>query len=179
MTRRTILEPMPPPLMRALLRDDWKAAADHLGAEIPEVWTSGHWHWLGDRPDRGDADPSLVDWFPRVMMLREADGRARRIIDEGGFHGPPDDDGRVELGYMIVPAFRRRGFAEEAVRSLMAWATSEKGITGFRASIEPENLPSLNLVRKLGFGEAESYLHEQLGNLLIFQWDGGPLAARL
>jgi [ribosomal protein S5]-alanine N-acetyltransferase len=68
-----------------------------------------------------------------------------------GFHGPPDADGRAELGYQIEPGSRRRGLALEAVRGILDWAANQHGIHRFRASIAPDNVASLALVRRLGF----------------------------
>jgi RimJ/RimL family protein N-acetyltransferase len=95
----------------------------------------------------------VVPWLPRVMLLRPAGERGGQppVVGEAGFHGPPRDDGRVEIGYMVVAEHRRRGYALEAARALMAWATTEHHITRFRASVSPGNTASLNLVCKLGF----------------------------
>jgi RimJ/RimL family protein N-acetyltransferase len=172
------LVPMPPPLMRAILAEDWTTAGRLLGAQIPPDWRSGHWRWLGNRPDQAEADPSLIPWFPRVLLLRppaERSGGGLTVVGEAGFQGPPDDEGRVEFGYMVISYHRRRGFAEEATRALTAWATRERGITRFRASIGPQNIPSLSLIRKLGFVQVGSYHHEELGEQLIFHRDE-PLA---
>jgi len=168
------LVPMPPPLMRSKLAEDWTTAGRLLGAQIPQEWRSGHWRWLGNRPDQAEADPSLIPWFPRVLVLRQAadcSGGGPAVVGEAGFHGPPDDEGRVEFGYMVITDYRRRGFAEEAVRALTAWAIRERGITRFRAFIGPQNIPSLSLIRKLGFVQVGSYQHEELGEQLIFHGD--------
>jgi RimJ/RimL family protein N-acetyltransferase len=173
-TSRSDLVPMPPSLMRSILAEDWTTAGRLLGAQIPHEWRSGHWRWLANRPDQAEADPSLIPWFPRVQILRQLAERSRggpAVVGEAGFHGPPDDESRVEFGYMVITDYRRRGFAEEAVRALMAWATRDRGITRFRASIGPQNTPSLSLIRKLGFVKVGSYQHEELGEQLIFHRD--------
>ena len=71
------LVPMLPPLMRSKLVEDWTTAGRLLGAQIPQEWRSGHWRWLGNRPDQAEADPSLVPWFPRVLVLRQPADRSR------------------------------------------------------------------------------------------------------
>jgi RimJ/RimL family protein N-acetyltransferase len=80
------------------------------------------------------------------------------MIGHIGFHTAPDPAylaatvGRgIEVGYTVFAAFRRRGFAEEALRGMLGWAHSEHAVTQFVASIAPENLPSQNLAAKLGF----------------------------
>lgn len=157
---------MPPSLMRALLAADWVQAGQLLGAQIPEQWRGGDWQWLGQRPDQAESDPSVVPWLPRAMLLRAEAGSGGRqpvVVGEAGFHGPPDGDGRVEIGYTVVGEHRRRGYAEEAARALMTWAAADHGITRFRASVSPDNTPSLNLVRKLGFVQVSVDHHETRG----------------
>jgi ribosomal-protein-alanine N-acetyltransferase len=109
-----------------------------------------------------------------VLLLRTADDSGRpepAVVGEAGFHGPPDGDDRVEIGYMVVGEHRRCGYAEEAVRALMAWAKAEHGISRFRASISPHNAPSLSLIRKLGFAQVGTQLHDRRGEELIFHHD--------
>jgi [ribosomal protein S5]-alanine N-acetyltransferase len=165
---------MPPALMRALLASDWDHAAEVLGAQIPAEWRGQDWQWLGQRPDQARTDPSVVPWFPRVMLLQTAGEKAGPpsiVVGNAGFHGPPGDDGRVEIGYTVVCEHRRQGYAEEAVRALIAWATTEHHITRFRASISPDNTPSLSLIRKLGFVQAGAASHNRPGEELIFYRD--------
>jgi RimJ/RimL family protein N-acetyltransferase len=76
----------------------------------------------------------------------------RRVIGSIGFHGPPDEGGRLEIGYSVDPDYRRRGFAIEAVRAMFDWALVRHGIHRFVASVSPDNAASLGLIGQLGFG---------------------------
>lgn len=169
---------MTPRFMRAVNAARWTAARRLLGAEIPGEWRTGNrpWRqWLAARAAEAEADATFLPWLPRVQLLRPGDSTtASAVVGEVGFHGPPDETGRVELGYSVVSAYRRRGFAEEAVRALTAAAAAEHGVTRFRAGIAPDNTPSLNLIRKLGFTQVGSRHHEALGEQLIFHRDGLP-----
>lgn len=172
-TPRLDLILMSPGLMRALLAADWGQAGRLLGADIPAEWQGEYWQWLGDRPDRAEADPSVAPWFGRIL-LRGTGGTQPEVVGEAGFHGPPDETGRAEIGYMVVSAHRRRGYAEEAARALMSWASAEHGITRFRASISPGNVASLSLIRKLGFTQVGRQHHAQRGDELVFHRDSSP-----
>jgi [ribosomal protein S5]-alanine N-acetyltransferase len=156
---------------------DWATASQPLlGAEIPHQWRTRGWHWLDARHALADADPSAIPWLPRVLVLRrptDVSGAAPVIVGDAGFHGPPDDEGRVEIGYAVLSEHRRHGFAEEAVGAILAWAAREFGVTRFSARIEPRNVPSLNLIRKLGFSQT-GVAHEQNNELLVFHRDGPP-----
>jgi [ribosomal protein S5]-alanine N-acetyltransferase len=163
---------MSPALMRALLAADWDAADRLLGARVPDEWHGEYTQWLSQRLAQAEHDPAATPWLPRAL-LRRGDERARReaaVVGDAGFHGPPDADGRVEIGYQVVFEHRRHGYAEEAVRALMAWA-AEQGVTRFRACISPQNTPSLNLIRKLGFVQVTAKQQELSGQELTFHHD--------
>jgi RimJ/RimL family protein N-acetyltransferase len=164
-----------PEMMRSLLTADWAAVEGPLGARVPEDWRTAEWRWLRDRSSQAEADPAVIPWFPRALLLRKGVERPEPIVvGHAGFHGPPDEGGRVEMGYTVIAEHRRRGFAEEAVRALMGWAASERGVTRFRASVGPWNAPSLNLVRKLGFVRVGVQWDEEDGEELVFHRDGLP-----
>jgi RimJ/RimL family protein N-acetyltransferase len=168
---------MGPELMRALLAEDWGGVEGVLGVRAPEEWHTANWNWLRLRSAQAEAHPTALSWYPRVLLLRDAALAGQtgpRVVGHAGFHGPPDDEGRVELGYTVVTEHRRRGFAEEAVRALMAWAASACGVIRFRASVGPWNVPSLGLVRKLGFVQVGSHWDEEDGEELVFHRDGLP-----
>jgi ribosomal-protein-alanine N-acetyltransferase len=171
-TARLDLVRMSPALMRAVLAADWPQAARLLGAEIPEEWREADWGWLSRRPAEVERDPALASWLPCLMLLRSlGPGSVPVVVGEVGFHGPPDGSGRIELGYTVVAAHRRQGFAEEAVRGLLSWAELVHGVHRFRACVSPDNVASLNLVRKLGFVAVGRHRHVQRGEEVIFHRD--------
>jgi [ribosomal protein S5]-alanine N-acetyltransferase len=165
---------MLPGLIEPMLAADWATAGRLLGAEIPDEWQTRDWRWVSMRYAQTEDDPAAIfPWLPRVQLLRQSAGDSggkAAVVGDVGFHGPPDDEGRVEIGYAVLDEYRRRGFAEEAVRALLAWAEREQGITRFRARIELQNIPSLNLIRKLGFTQTKAS-QDQPGGLLVFHRD--------
>jgi RimJ/RimL family protein N-acetyltransferase len=88
-----------------------------------------------------------------------------------GFHGPPDAGGRVEVGYTVLPERRRQGLATEACLALFAWARDEHGVARFRASVSPDNEPSLAVVQKLGFRQTGRQWDDVDGEELVFELD--------
>lgn len=69
----------------------------------------------------------------------------------GGFKGPPDDDGIAELGYSVMPAHQRQGLATEAVEMLMGWANADGRVKGFIAHTLTGLAPSIRVLEKCGF----------------------------
>lgn len=61
-----------------------------------------------------------------------------------------DEQRRLEYGYRLVPEERGKGYATEAGRALLTLA--EATFSGeILAMIDPRNVPSQNVARKLGF----------------------------
>jgi len=56
-----------------------------------------------------------------------------------------------ELGYLIDPAERQRGFGEEACRAVLEYAACELGFEELYARIAKTNQASVRLAQKLGF----------------------------
>lgn len=149
-TARLELVSMTVPFMEALARDDLEGAATEIGAAVPAWLPVQLDHFLEYRLAQLAADPSIRGWLGRAIVLEATHGD-RRVIGSVGFHGPPDDIGRLEIGYSVAPEYRRRGFAIEAVRAMFDWAWSRHRVTRFLASVAPDNAPSLGLIGKLGF----------------------------
>ena len=86
--------------------------------------------------------------FFAYVIVRRSDGRA---VGDAGFHGPPTEDGEVEIGYALVPSARGAGLAAEATRLLVEWARAQPGVKSVAARVDPSNGPSRRLLERLGF----------------------------
>lgn len=113
-----------------------------------------------------DADPEYLPWSLRAMLLKPD----LRLAGHFNFHSRPGAaylreiaPGAVELGYSVLPEFRRRGLAEEAALAMMDWAVRSHGIRRFVVSISPQNAPSAAMARKLGFARIGGHNDEQDG----------------
>ncbi len=168
---------MPCPLVLAILRKDWVAVWRLLGAPFPHEWRADGWQWLEPQATNGENDDRFVIWGTRLALpvLHDACPDSGPVLAEVGFHGPPDIDGWVEIGYRVVAQHRRQGLAEEATSALLAWATVH-GATGVKASVSPDNTASLALLHKLKFTAAGSYRHRVLGEQLIYHHAADALA---
>lgn len=60
------------------------------------------------------------------------------------------------LGYYGMLSFSRKGLMTDAMRAAIAYAFGDLGLHRLEANIQPENLASIALVRKLGF-QREGY----------------------
>lgn len=68
-----------------------------------------------------------------------------------GFKGPPDNDGAVEIGYGIAPAYEGKGYTTEVVCALVGWAFSQPGCLAVTANTQQDNPASQRVLEKNGF----------------------------
>ena len=80
------------------------------------------------------------------LFIHAAD---RALIGIGGYTGPPDD-GTVEIGYCLAPAYRGRGLATAAAAELVARARAA-GVRSVQAHTLAVPNPSTGVLTALGF----------------------------
>lgn len=108
----------------------------------------------------------LEQWAQEHDRLTPPAGRwAVRARDDGRLVGaavllplPPDAEDS-EVGYVLLPAERGRGFATEATRALVTWAFRE-GMPEVFVVARPANAPGIAVAQRLGFqwvGETSKY----------------------
>jgi [ribosomal protein S5]-alanine N-acetyltransferase len=128
------------------------------------------WHPRQIHPDLKDALentllPSVADnvnyHFFTLWTLISKEHNC--LVGDLCFKGEPCENGSVEIGYGIDPAFARRGFITEAVEVMCLWALSQKYIRSVRAETDRENIASQKVLQKNGF----VYMGEQNG---LMQW---------
>ncbi|HVQ22202.1 MAG TPA: GNAT family N-acetyltransferase [Candidatus Saccharimonadia bacterium] len=143
------LRPLAAAAAGALL-DDRPTAARLIGASIPPTWPQDD--LLDVMPMQAATGPG-DERFGIWLIIERA---TNAIVGDVGFLGPPED-GIVELGFSVVPDQRRRGFASEATRALIAWALREPGVRGVIARSDIDNVASMRVLQAAGFtrtGEA-------------------------
>ena len=162
--------------MRLLLARELDAAAEEIGASIPPDMPDRLDNFLQFRIADLEIDATAQPWLGRAIVLTDDDG-TRHAIGSAGFHAPPDADGRVEIGYRVEPAYRRQGVATEVVRTLFDWAARQHGVTRFRASVSPNNVASLAVIRGFGFRQVGVQIDDIDGEELVFELDGWAVAS--
>jgi RimJ/RimL family protein N-acetyltransferase len=162
---------LPPPVLEALLSGDLTAARTATGAPLTEWFLSDEVTWLWRmRLDQIEKDPSAADWIVRAA-ISVPDGA---VVGAGGFHGPPDSAGMVEMGYSTDPAYRRRGYAKAMVAELLRWAAGERSVTTVRASISPQNVASLATIAGFGFTHVGEQWDEEDGTEYLYERPARP-----
>lgn len=104
------------------------------------------------------ADPGEEPWLLRAVVPHGT----RVVVGRIGFHGPPDAEGVVEVGYTVAPEHRRQGVATEALAGLLGWARVQ-GVSACLASVSPDNAASLATIARLGFVRVGEHIDEEDG----------------
>jgi RimJ/RimL family protein N-acetyltransferase len=136
-------------LLHALSVDEARALR---AGEPLEGWTFPAEYPL---PDTSDGVGFLlrhgVEAFGFYLVVCRED---ELVVGEIGFAGQPKD-GAVTIGYAIVPAARRKGYATEAIAALSEWALTQPGVGEVLAQTLPENEPSARALLRAGFVEVD------------------------
>jgi len=98
--------------------------------------------------ETGPASPDRP-WAGPWQVLVAGPDAVQRAVGGAGFHGPPDADAAVELGYGIAASARGRGVAADAARALCGWA-EQAGAVVF-ADTDVTNLDSERVLAAAGF----------------------------
>lgn len=109
--------------------------------------------------------PDDLPWVTGILW----DDDEARPVGKAGFHGAPDADGMVEVGYAIAPEHRRQGYARAALETLLERARREPDVTTLRATISPTNAASLGLIGEYPFVEVGEQWDDEDGLEIIYE----------
>lgn len=112
---------------------------------------------------------ALIDFF--ATNFRENRGirwgierkGAQGLIGTVGFHALSAKHRRAEIGYEIHPDYWRKGYASEAVKSILQYGFDALDLTRIGAVVFTENAASHQLLEKLGFereGVLRNYMYQ-------------------
>ena len=132
-------------LKKAALNDRAKLV-EMLGVSVPEHWP---------QPDFAEALPFFIDNMEKAPSEPAWDWiaihrKGQAVIGGIGFMGAPDKDGVVEMGYDVIPEYRKQGYATEMACSLIAWAFQEARIRIVTASCLDDNVGSIKVLENVG-----------------------------
>ena len=167
------LSRLPEAAIHALAAGDLATANRLSGFELPAsfVEEGGSHVWLM-RSKQIEADPDCAQWITRAIV----DTASGDVVGRAGFHGPPDADGMLEVGYAVDPRHRRKGYARAAFEVLLAWARADASTMTLRATIRPDNAASYNLIAQYPFTRTGEQWDDIDGREIIYDMDVRGLA---
>jgi RimJ/RimL family protein N-acetyltransferase len=141
------------------LQSDPSAFGRLIGSAVPEGWPEFP-ESIGFTLDRLREHPDEGDWWLHFFISRDA------LIGSGGFVGPPQD-GVVEIGYELAPAFRGKGLGTAAAGALIEKARG--AATLVIANTLAHDNPSTGVLRRLGFQWVRELVDPEEGP--IWRWE--------
>ncbi len=162
-TERLLLVPVTPEHVDAFFKSRAELGK-LLGAAVPDEWPVAPEIMEYWREKAGDLDRD-AGWAGYFFVQRDKRG----VIGDGGFKRPPDTEGTVEIGYAVVPAYRRQGYGTEAVKALIAWAFNHPELKSITAETLPRSKESMRLLEKLGFSYQGIRQDTREGMLFLWQ----------
>ncbi|MGT2526098.1 GNAT family N-acetyltransferase [Streptomyces nojiriensis] len=152
--------------LRALADGDLAGGSTEAGVALDEHFVGDRARWIfGYRAAQLAEDPSAAPWITRAAVS-EPDGV---VVGDAGFHGPPDEAGMVEVGFTVVPAYRRQGYARAMLTALLVRAAAEPEVRTVRARISPDNTASLATIAGFGFTPVGEQGDEHDGRFIVFE----------
>lgn len=76
-----------------------------------------------------------------------------QVIGDIGFHGKPNDQGDVEVGFGLVEKERGKGFGFEALEAIMDWLSKQESVKVIKADCLIHNIPSQRILQKVHMKE--------------------------
>ena len=114
----------------------------------------------------------------RWILVKKDDGQK---IGTCGFHCWNADRQICEVGYDLKAAYWGKGYMQEAILAIVAFARDNMSIRQINACIYPENQRSVALAEKLGFvfyGQSKDYLFKgKVYTHQIYTFNDGAIEA--
>jgi [ribosomal protein S5]-alanine N-acetyltransferase len=111
------------------------------------------------------SEDSNSEW-PSYFFIHRAD---KALIGLGGYKGEPDENGSVEIGYGVAPAYRGKGYATEAAEAMIQNAFASDDVQMVCAHTLAEENHSVAILRKLGMEKVAEINDPEDGN--IWRWE--------
>ena len=151
------------PILNIILEGN-DAIEENLQLKVPQNWTE-----FGDTAFKYaltqiQHNPESRDWWTYLPVLKEGNV----LLGSCGYKGPPDENGRVEIGYEIAQSFRNRGYATETTRLLIQNAFENEAVSGVLAHTLAEENASVKVLKKCGFNKVQELPDPEVGT--VWQW---------
>ena len=119
-------------------------------------------------------NPLVNKWFVRWMVEKTS----REIVGSVSFHGPPDEQGMMEIGLGVHDHFQRRGYATEALAAMWSWVIDQPGVELLRYTVDPNNEASVAVIKKFGFERVGQQIDPEDGPEDIYEMSANEFRRR-
>lgn len=148
-TDTLIIIPVTLKMTRSLLAGS-SEEIEKLGIKTDEKWPTSDTMDILPIINASLEKNSIPSGFEFWMIIKKEN---MRVIGDIGFHGKPNENGEVEIGFGLVEHERGKGFGFESLKSIMNWLSSQDSVKVIKAGCLISNKPSTRILEKVGMKE--------------------------
>lgn len=121
-----------------------------LSLNVDPSWPPEHWepHVFQLLLNTCDKEPRMSAWHRYIVRTDVHPPTLVGCLGGFRFDDAPDE---VEIGYSLLPAHQRLGFATEAVHAYTRWLRVSEGVSQIVANTFPHLLRSIGVLHRCGF----------------------------
>lgn len=112
----------------------------------------------------GIAGNESIQLFKTIWLI--TDRQLGTVVGEFRFHGDPDKNRAVEIGYRTHKKHQGNGYMTEAIEGMIRWIENHQEITSIFAETSQTNFASQVVLRKNNFR-----IHHETGDMITFKAD--------
>ena len=113
--------------------------------------------------------PPRISQFAKYLLRVAVLKQSSTIIASAGFHNAPDPAGMIEIGFGVDNAYQNLGYGQEILHGMWSWVVNDPQVKTLRYTVSPDNLVSLNIIKKLNFNLIGEQIDEKDGLELIYE----------
>lgn len=163
-TDRLLLAPMNLQILQVAIQGDG-ALSELLHVHVAEKWNEFGLQVLEYALQKLTREPEAEHWWTWLAILKEEN----ILVGNGGYKGLPDQEGRIEIGYAIAPAYRKQGLATEMAQGLIQNAFEYPPVKLVTAHTLASPNASTKVLKRNHFQNVSELYEEGTGR--IWRWE--------
>ncbi len=141
-----------------LLLDD-----QHIQVHFPPEWPGDALGFFPNSIKNLEANPDAPQWGGFIVERKSLE-----VVGGMGFKGGPNEQGEIEMGYGINPAWHNKGIATEMAAALVQWAFMRNDVTKILAETNVDNIASQRVLEKNNFVQVGKRTDPEDGELIVW-----------
>ncbi len=132
---------------------------------FPAEWPGAALGIFPSEIERRRKNPDILPYWNYNLI----DINKRLVVGDICCKTEPNEENEIEIGYGINSDQQRRGYATEAVSTLISYIFNTTDVISVKAESNVENFSSIRVLEKCGFEKTGNRFDEEDGNLIIWK----------
>lgn len=98
---------------------------------------------------------TIINGFNNKIFIRWCieETESKKVIGLIALHHFDSENSKVQIGYILNRKYWQRGIMYTCIKEVINYSINELQIHRIEAMIHPQNTPSINLIKKVGFSQ--------------------------